>query len=231
MFQYLYAILFVVLLGLTYMNYKYSTFDPADVLKEGFGSQRVPYPNDASQHREGFAVAAVDPRLMPACVERSEAAQKLLARIASFNDSTDAAEELRLLVSKLCCMEADISTPAAGSYRTMSLQYRTSHDMEPASTFVGRCMRSVVQKRDIDLITEKFEKRGKELLHELLGDCPDGQKEFEEVLVRTKLAMTSFCKGTQPSMDKPIGARDMGFWEPTSVADLSQYQGISSEPK
>lgn len=221
MFQMLYVILFIVLLGLTYMNYKYSTFNPADVLKEGF----------STLEGEGFAVAAVDPRLMPACVERSEAAQKLLARIASFDDSTDAAEELRLLVSKLCCMEADISTPAAGSYRTMSLQYRTSHDMEPASTIVGRCMRSIVQKRDIDLITEKFEKRGKELLHELLGDCPEGLKEFEDVLGRTKLAMTSFCNGNQPSMDKPIGARDMGFWEPNSVAELSQYQGISSEPK
>jgi hypothetical protein len=180
---------------------------------------------------ENFAVAAVHPTLMPACVERSEAAQKLLTRIASFPDSVDAAEELRLLVSKLCCLEADISTPAAGGYRTQALQFRTSHDMEPASTFVGRCMRNTVQKRDIDLIVEKFGKRGLELIQELVGACPDAKKEFEDVLLRTQMAMMSFCQGGQPSMDKPLGVRDMGFWEPENVAVLDQYQGISAVRK
>jgi len=32
-------------------------------------------------------------------------------------------------------------------------------------------------------------------------------------------------------MDKPVGARDMGFWEPDTVADLSQYQGVSAVTK
>jgi len=181
----------------------------------------------AASVTEGFAVSAVDPIRMPACVERSDAAQALLAKVAGFPETDENAAELRLLVSKMCCIEADVST---GTMRTFPLQFRTSHDMEPASTFVGRCLRNVVQARDIDLVIEKFDKRGKELLGELVSGCPEAVQLFEQVVTRTKFAMTSFCHGQQPSMDKPVGVRDVGFWE-SEKSDLSQYQGISSAPK
>jgi hypothetical protein len=180
---------------------------------------------------EGFAVAAVHPTVMPACVERSTDAQSLLARLASIPESDANAAEMRLLVSKLCCLEADIATPAAGAYRTMSLQFRTSHDAEPASAFVSRCLRNAIRQRDIDIMMEKYEKRGNELLKEMLGgDCQQAQKELGEVLARTRLAMGNYCLRPQPQMDRPIGARDMGFWE-AKESDIAQYQGISAEPK
>jgi hypothetical protein len=186
----------------------------------------------AATTTEGFAVAAVHPTRMPACVEHSEAAQRLLARFAAAPETNTDAAELRLLVSKLCCLEADIATPAAGVYRTMPLQFRTSHDMEPASSFVGRCLRNAVQQRDIDLVIEKFERRGAELLGAVLGgDCGEARKEFADLVARTRLAMGSFCLRPQPQMDRPIGARDMGFWEPRAVGDLASYQGISAQPQ
>jgi hypothetical protein len=181
---------------------------------------------------EGFATVAVDVNNVPACVERSTDAQKLLARFSSVPESDDVAAELRLLVSKLCCMEADIATPAAGKYRTMSLQYRTSHDTEPPSAIVGRCLRNAVNQRDIDIIIEKMEARGHALIKKVLGgDCGDAKKEFGEVVARTKLAMVTTCLGTQPSLDRPLGARDMAFWETDNTADLAQYQGISAATK
>jgi hypothetical protein len=181
---------------------------------------------------EGFSTAAaVNLDVMPACVTRSTDAQSLLARLAS-NKGEDAAE-LRQLVSKLCCMEADIAAPSAGVYRTMNFQFRTSEDTEPASTIVGRCLRNAVNKRDIEIIVEKFKARGHELIGKLCkgADVTEGKKEYDAVIARLLFAMTSFCLGKQPSMDRPIGARDMGFWEPEEVAELSQYQGISSTPK
>jgi hypothetical protein len=179
--------------------------------------------------REGFSSAAVDPTFMPACAERSTAAQSLLMRIGSIK--SDDAEEFRLLVSKLCCLEGDIAAPGAGPYRTVALQFRTSHDMEPPSTFVGRCLRNAVRERDIDLVIEKYEKRGHELLGKLLSPCAEVTAEFGEVVARTRMAMTTFCLLKQPSMDKPAGPRDPGFWESEDVAELAQYQGISAEPK
>jgi len=172
---------------------------------------------------EGFALAAVDPVLSPACTARSTDAQKLLAR---YTDNSAKSAELRLLVSKLCCMEADISSPGAGHIRVQPLQFRTSHDTEPASNHVASCSAGALRQRDIDIILDKFSKRGHELI-----DCPEGEAEFDVVVNRLRWAMTSFCLRPTPSMDKPIGARDMGFYEPDNVADLSQYQGISADPK
>ena len=176
---------------------------------------------------EGFAVAAVDPIRMPACAERSPAAQRILAAIAHYPESDEGAAEIRLLLSKLCCMEADVSTAGAGVYRTLSLQFRTSHDMEPPTSFVGRCLRNAVRQRDIDLVMDKFEKRGRALIR---SRCPESRKDFDEVIASTRLAFVSFCLGDQPSMDKPMGARDVGFWAPDDT-DLMQYQGVSSSPK
>jgi hypothetical protein len=178
---------------------------------------------------EGFAVAAVDPRLMPACIERSTDAQAVLARVADQNG--DDAAEFRLLVSKMCCMEADITGVNPGVYRTTPLQFRTSHDMEPASSLVARCLANAMPPRDVELITEKFTKRGRELLKNLLSSCPDAQHEFDAVVMRLRKALEVSCRQVQPSMDHPLGARDMGFWEPEKVADLSQYQGVSAAPK
>lgn len=180
--------------------------------------------------REGFTTVAIDPRLSPACTARSADAQKLLVRFASIPESDADASELRLLISKLCCMEADIATPAAGVINTISLQFRTSSDMDVASSIVGRCRAGAMQQRDIDLILDKFSARGHELVGRLCSG-PDASAELDKILGRLRWAMTSFCLKPTPSMDKPIGARDMGFWEPDSVADLSQYQGVSAAPK
>jgi len=174
---------------------------------------------------EGFT--AVDDRRMPACVERSPAAQRILFDLARYPKTDEAAEELRLLLSKLCCIDADISTSGAGVYRTLALQFRTSHDMEPPTSFVGRCLNNAVRQRDIDLVMDKFETRGRSLIK---SRCPASQKDFDEVIAMTRLSMVSFCLGDQPSIDKPMGARDPGFWAPSNT-DIRQYQGISASPK
>lgn len=179
---------------------------------------------------EGFATRAVDAKRMPECVSRSTDAQSLLARIAANDDEHSA--ELRLLVSKLCCMEADIAAPSAGVYRTLNMQFRTSQDMEPPATIVGRCLRNAVNKRDIELIVEKYKGRGHYLIEKLCtSDRAAALAEFDKVVAHLNFAMTSFCLMKQPTMDRPVGARDMGFWEPEEVSDLSQYQGISAVPK
>jgi hypothetical protein len=174
---------------------------------------------------EGFSMAAsVDPALMPACVSRSTDAQSLLARLENGATTTDpdAVAELRLLLTKLCCMEADIASPSPGTYRTYGLQFRTQQDIEPPATLVGRCLANAVNSRDIEIIIDKFAGRG-HLLLEQLKLPSSATTEFDAVVTRLRVAMTSFCFIPQPSLDHPTGARDMGYWEPTNVADLSTY--------
>lgn len=172
---------------------------------------------------EGFA-AAVDAEKMPACVNRSAAAQKLLANLPTGNDDAD---EFRLLVSKLCCIEADLTTPVPGNYRTLPLQFRTTHDLEPPSTFVSSCLRNAIRQRDIDLMIEKYTARGNVLL-QTLGCDADAAATFAELIARTREAMTTVCLAKNPQMDIPAGVRDVGFWETKNVTNLMEYQGISS---
>ena len=176
---------------------------------------------------EGFTTTAIHPTRVPECVARSTEAQALLARVA--NIGGDAADELRLLVSKMCCMEADIATPSAGKYRTLTHQFRTSHDLEPPSSLVGRCLRNAVNNRDIELVIEKFTVRGHDLINALCSD-PVAHQELDRVVGKLQLAMTSFCIKAPPRMDRPEGVRDVGFWE-ADESDLSQYKGISAEPR
>jgi len=176
---------------------------------------------------EGFTTTAIHPTRVPECVARSTEAQALLARIADI--AGDAADELRLLVSKMCCMEADIATPSAGKYRTLTQQFRTSHDLEPPSSLVGRCLRNAVNQRDIELVIEKFTVRGHDLVSALCTD-PVAHQELDGVVARLQLAMTSFCIKAPPRMDRPEGVRDVGFWE-ADESDLSQYKGVSAQPR
>lgn len=196
-------------------------------LTEGF-SEAVSRSSNSRSLNENFAVASVDPARVPACVERSTEAQALLARFAAIPATDEAVAELRLLISKLCCMEADITAPSAGKYRTLPLQFRTSHDLEPPSTTVGRCLSRSLPQRDIDLAMEKYQSRGNDLIVAILGsDCGGAKQEFAAVLDRLRRAFGT-CQAFQPSMDRPVGARDMGFWESRNVGDLSAYQGISA---
>ena len=181
---------------------------------------------DSVDSVEGFTSASVDPERMPACATRSVDAQALLAQIAS--NQSDDANELRLLISKLCCMEADIASPSPGTYRTFGLQFRTHQDLEPPATIVGRCLAGAISSRDIELITEKYKQRG-HLLIQRLGLGASSTDLFDGIVENLDRAMKSKCKS--PTMDHPLGARDVGFWEPDSVADLSQYQGVSAVPK
>lgn len=181
---------------------------------------------------EPFAVAAVNSILTPACTERSAAAQSLLSRIAASDEADGNKEELRLLLTKLCCFEADLITPAAGAYRTLPLQFRTAHDMEPASTLVGRCFRNAIRQRDVDLIVEKFKGRGLQLVAAVVPkeELVAATAEFMDVLGRTQSALQTTCLVPQPQMDTPDGPRDPGYWE-AKATDLSQYKGISATEK
>lgn len=194
--------------------------------KEGFASCSRGSTRGNGSISEGFATHGTDARRMPECVNRSTDAQSLLARIADI-DSAEA-DELRLMVSKLCCMEADIAAPAAGKYRTMNLQFRTSQDTEPPVTIVSRCLSGAVNARDVELIIEKFKLRGHVLVDALCKDAA-ASAELDKVIAHLQFAMTSFCLKKSPDMDRPSGPRDPGFWA-SDESDLQQYEGISAQP-
>jgi hypothetical protein len=181
--------------------------------------------------REHFSSPAIAPE-MPTCVKRSDAAQALLALLPAdrcnnpSEDETDR-KELRLILNKLTCLDSDVVNSGVAGYNTMYLQYNTSHDTEPLTNFVGRCLNGGARTRDIDIIMEKYESRGVELIGRITKkegtDPAVAFKYFNAVISTTGHSLTHNCRMSRAQLDRPAGVRDPGYMMPFSVDKLAPF--------
>lgn len=179
---------------------------------------------------EGFATIALDGESMPKCFLRDAEAQRILAEFsgaeAPASDAGMAYAELKLILQKALCMDADITGSGAGPYSTYQMPFATAHDIEPAASFVGRCVKGAVRTRDLEMVIDKFEGRGVELIGTL---CVDKAKRarvsamFHNVLARASRNMADKCLVEKATLDIPAGPRDPGYFEPDSVKELGKY--------
>ncbi len=139
-------------------------------------------------------------------------------------------DEFKLIVQKLLCMDADITSYGAGEYASLRLPFNTQHDMEPAGTFVGRCLRNAVKERDIAITFDKFKQRGIVLLAALCSDSATkaaAMKKFESIVGRMQANISKVCLKEHASMDIPAGVRDPGYYSPPSLVELGPYQNTA----
>jgi hypothetical protein len=183
---------------------------------------------------EGFSTIALDPKTFPSCVARDVDAQALLtslyAKVKSAPPASAGAEafdEFRLIVQKLLCMDADITSLGAGEYASLLLPFNTHHDMEPVGTFVGRCLKNAVKERDIDLTLGKLQDRGEELLKILCPSNKDDKEIFEGIVERTKTNISRVCLKEHASMDIPASVRDPGYYAPPELVQYGVYQNTA----
>lgn len=182
---------------------------------------------------EGFTTLAVDSDSMPKCFLRDADAQRILAEVTPSQERAPASAgamalaELTLILQKVLCIDADITGSAAGVYSTYRLPFATAHDIEPAASFVGRCVRNAVRSRDIEIAMDKFEGRGKELIATL---CAGNTKQhdrvqslFHDVVARVTRNIARACLTEKATLDRPAGPRDPGFYEPDEVKELRPY--------
>jgi len=181
---------------------------------------------------EGFTTIAIDGETIPKCLLRDIEAQKLLAQLKQFDtalptsDSAMAYQELKLILQKVLCMDADITGTGRGPYSTYQLPFATSHDIEPLANFVGRCSRHVVRKRDLTMVQEKFETRGIYLIKKI---CLNTQMKmqlihrFQKIIARVMRNISGICVAPKATLDIPAGPRDPGYYEPESIKILTPY--------
>lgn len=185
--------------------------------------------------RERFSSPAVAPE-MPTCVKRSADAQALLALLPAnrcgddyHSPSEDDIDriELRLILNKLTCLDSDVVNSGVAGYNTLYLKFNTSHDTEPLTNFVGRCLNGGARTRDIELIMDKYEKRGIELISRITkkeGSNPETAfKYFKSVISTTMQSLTFNCKMSRAQLDRPAGVRDPGYSTPFSVEKLAPF--------
>jgi hypothetical protein len=179
------------------------------------------------QKTEGFSTIALNDSDFPSCVARDYDAQKLLKTLKS---PTGAYEELALIVSKLLCMDADITSLGQGVYASLRLPFNTQHDMEPVGTFVGRCLKNAVKERDIKLTLGKLQDRGTALIAQLCQTSTakaEALTLFDGIVKRTEANITKVCLQERATMDIPAGVRDPGYYVPDDVKNLGPYQNTA----
>jgi hypothetical protein len=182
--------------------------------------------------QEGFTTIAIDGETIPKCLLRDIEAQNLLSKFQGMKQKNPTPEsnmeydELKLILQKALCLDADVTGPAAGPYSTFQFPFATSHDIEPTASFVGRCVRRVVRERDIEMLIDKYLSRGETLI----GRLCDGQTKqsaltsFRNVIGRVKKNITPVCMSDKANLDRPTGARDPGYYESDSIKNLQPYE-------
>jgi hypothetical protein len=191
------------------------------------------FPALEKRHIEPFSSPAVAP-FQPKCTQRNVDAQVLLRLFpacedeskAPTEDATDRAE-LTLMLNKLTCLDADVNSNGVKGYNTLSLKYNTSHDNEPLGSFLGRCLNNGLRKRDIELLIDKFEKRGKTLITQIAKrqgiDGKSALETYESLIKTTNNTLNTNCLAQRSSLDTPYGPRDPGYSIPYSVSGLAPF--------
>jgi len=187
--------------------------------------------NRTAKPIEKFANPAVAP-FEPKCAQRNMDAQVILRLLPPCSDpknspSEDATDraELALILSKLTCLEADVNNAGTPGYNTLNLPYNTTHDAEPLTNFVGRCLNNGTRSEDLELLIDKYDKRGKTLISGICSkagmDAKTIQGHYDAVIRVTMNALTKNCLAFHSSLDIPFGPRDPGYMTPYSVEKLA----------
>ena len=132
--------------------------------------------------------------------------------------------ELDVLFAKIAAIKTDITEGIGRVYKSIDIPYSTEQDVEPAATLVGRCHKKVIRQRDIELATDRYLIRGRQLIKALDAYYPavtqSASKELESNVGSLKAVMLDKCLKTQPQLDMPDGVRDPAFYEPPSLEEL-----------
>lgn len=181
---------------------------------------------------EGFATVALDNETFPKCLLRDTEAQQLLSEFQGFTVTSpnsihgEAYAEFKLILQKILCIDADITGSGAGTYSTYNLPFATAHDIEPAASFVGRCIKRAVRSRDIEVAMDKFEARGLQLLNTLCFDEKQREaaaKKFHSIVLRITASISRNCLSEKATMDTPAGPRDPGYFTPAKVNEYHEF--------
>jgi hypothetical protein len=182
---------------------------------------------------EGFATIALDGETNPKCFTRSPEAQGILKALYPMKQAAPASKEamayneLKLILEKILCIDADITGLGAGPYQTYQLPFATQHDIEPPASFVGRCLKKALRARDIEVEFMKMNDRGNILINTLVYDDQEREQilaTFRNIIVKTAHSIAFTCLSEKANLDRPRGARDPGYYVPHFSLEQGPYE-------
>jgi hypothetical protein len=170
------------------------------------------------------------------CEKVSKEAAELSALFSGRAGSTEEAEpdlrEFRILLGQLACFKKDLVSPSGIVEATRKSEFRTSLNLEPLGETTARCYAKTIPPRDLELVFEKWSKRGDLLLRRLCAsyDLKSAEIDRAERVLRAliadvaDIARGACLKGKVEIAGTP-GPRDARPRVPGDVFDLGPYDG------
>lgn len=170
------------------------------------------------------------------CGERSVEATKLYTMFKSKSSSTETGNEdlleLKVLLGKLCCLKQDLLAPGSLVNATKNSPFVTSQDIEQVSETTARCFAKTIPRRDIDIIIDKWSKRGDMLVRRLCTSynfTPDENKMARSllsgVLSDVNDILLTVCLKGPVTIAGNEGPRMVNGVEPSSLINQGTYKG------
>jgi hypothetical protein len=165
--------------------------------------------------------------------ESSEAvnlAELFSSRDSSTGEGSDDLRELKLILSKLCCMKHDLMSPAQKVDSTLYLPYQSTHDHENPADTVGRCFTKSIPPRDLDISFATWKGRGMELVNRLCTSYNLSPREVDQAkkyFMAVWMDVFSIAKTVCIPHEKVESGspRDLVGFTPENLEDLGPYKG------
>ena len=185
--------------------------------------------------REGFA-APVKVGGLPDCMNSSDDSALIystfLEKASTTEEGADDLSELYALLGKVACLKRDLLSPGHLVSATKSATFYTMHDIEPVAETAARCFSKSIPVRDIEIIVDKWNTRGKMLLdrlctsYSLTGTVQEKTKSlYKSVMADITDVLKTVClkgEGTIAGMPTP---RMVEGKESDNNIFLGQYKG------
>jgi hypothetical protein len=178
----------------------------------------------------GVAVGAGVPDCLRTSIEGARLHAIFAGRVGGVEEGPEDLRELTLLLSQLSCFKKDLMGVAKQVEATRYQPFDTQINMEPISETTARCFAKTIPPRDLDLIFDKWQKRGHFLIVRLctaanLTEAQVNEAEglFQALLKDLKdIAVTNCLHGT-PTINAQTQPREAVAYNPG--VDGREYTG------
>jgi len=182
---------------------------------------------------EGFQGPAFGVSHIP-CGQESAEASALCQMFVDKQSTTEEGDadlaELKLILSKLCCMKHDLMAPGQVVQSTLNLPYQNTHDRENPADLVARCFNKTIPPRDLDISFATWKNRGLELLGRCCTSFNLNNEEAEQAkryFMGVWTDVFAIAKGvsTPPEKASSDSPRDTPGFTPESIQSHGPYKG------
>lgn len=183
--------------------------------------------------KEGFQGPSRGVSTIPCGQESAEAialAEMFYGRDSTTEEGKPDLAELKLILSKLCCIKHDLMAPGQVVQSSLTLPYQNTHDRENPADTVARCFTKSIPPRDLDISFGTWKTRGLELLKRLCTsynfrseEADKAKKYFMTVWTDVFSVAKTVC--TPPENNPSSSPRDLKGFTPESIQELGPYKG------